>query len=75
MTDPIGILATGSYLPPTVKPVADVFRDEDIPSEALSTDVDFRNDIGIDTVHVAGELTATTPATPSGPPTPSTPAA
>ena len=54
----IGILAASYYLPPNRKPVADIFRDEEIPQEKLAADVDFQRDIGIEAVHVSGEVSA-----------------
>jgi 3-oxoacyl-[acyl-carrier-protein] synthase-3 len=58
MSAPIGILAAAYYLPPRRKPVADVFRDEAIPTEPLAANVDFKADIGIEAVHIAGDETA-----------------
>ena len=55
MNDSIGILSAAYFLPPHTKSVADVFRDEEIPAEPLAADVDFQRDIGIDTVHLAGD--------------------
>jgi 3-oxoacyl-[acyl-carrier-protein] synthase-3 len=58
MSEPtIGILSAAYYLPPETKSVADVFRDENIPDTPLAIDVDFRRDIGIETVHLAGSET------------------
>jgi len=54
----IGIVAASYYLPPGRKPVADIFRDEEIPAERLAANVDFQKDIGIEAVHVAGKETA-----------------
>lgn len=54
----IGILSSGYYLPPMKKSVADIFRDEEIPTEPLAADVDFQRDIGIESVHVAGSESA-----------------
>jgi len=51
-----GILGSATYLPPTRKPIEEVFRDEPLPSEALAADVDFQRDIGIDAVHLGGDL-------------------
>ncbi len=56
MEPTLGILSAAYYLPPTRKQVADVFRDEELPSESLAVDIDFERDIGIDTVHMADEL-------------------
>lgn len=58
MNPKIGILSAAYYLPPTRKTVADIFRDEDISAEPLAADVDFKRDIGIEAVHVAGEASA-----------------
>src|ERR1700739_4318213 len=54
----IGIVAASYYLPPKRKSVADIFRDEEIPAEALAANVDFQRDIGIEAVHMACEETA-----------------
>jgi 3-oxoacyl-[acyl-carrier-protein] synthase-3 len=43
------------YLPAHTKRIEDVFRDEAIPTEPLAAKVDFRRDIGIETVHVASD--------------------
>jgi 3-oxoacyl-[acyl-carrier-protein] synthase-3 len=58
MNTPVGILAAAYFLPPARKPVAEVFRDEEIPDVKLATDVDFRRDIGIEAVHVAAGSSA-----------------
>ena len=55
---PIGILSAAYYLPPTKKTVREIFRDEDIPSESLAANVDFQRDIGIESVHVAADESA-----------------
>ena len=55
MSDRFGILSSAYYLPPSQKTVADIFRDEEIPTEPLDANVDFQADIGIDRVHVAGD--------------------
>lgn len=55
MEEPIGILACDYYLPPRTKDLEDVFLDEPIPSDALTTNVDFRRDIGIERVHLGGD--------------------
>jgi 3-oxoacyl-[acyl-carrier-protein] synthase-3 len=55
----IGMLSSGYYLPPTQKTRDEVFRDEDLPSEPFSPEIDFHGDIGIDTIHVAGDVSAT----------------
>lgn len=49
----IGIVASGSYLPPERKPLDAVLRDEEVPTEGLALDVDFGADIGIEAVHLA----------------------
>jgi 3-oxoacyl-[acyl-carrier-protein] synthase-3 len=54
----IGIMAASYYLPPTKKSLADIFRDEEMPTEPLAASVDFKRDIGIEAVHVAGKETA-----------------
>jgi len=55
MNTSIGILAAAYYLPPTKKTAADIFRDEELPTESLAANVDFKRDLGIDAVHVAAE--------------------
>lgn len=55
MTAGIGILSAAYYLPPRTKRIADVFRDEVIPTEKLAAHVDFQRDIGIEQVHLAGD--------------------
>jgi 3-oxoacyl-[acyl-carrier-protein] synthase-3 len=52
---PIGILSSAYYLPPTRKTTAEIFRDEDIPTEPLAIDIDFQRDIGIEAVHMAAD--------------------
>ncbi|CAN5531394.1 ketoacyl-ACP synthase III [soil metagenome] len=59
MNTGIGIVGASYYLPPKKKAVADIFQDEEIPTEALAANVDFKRDIGIDAVHLASEETAT----------------
>ncbi len=59
MNTGIGIVGASYYLPPKRKAVSDVFRDEQIPAEALAANVDFQRDIGIEAVHLAGDETAT----------------
>lgn len=54
MKSQIGILAEAYYLPPTVKDIDAVFRDEDVPTDPLAGDLDFHRDIGIEAIHVAG---------------------
>src|SRR5687768_7389595 len=51
----IGILSAAYYLPPATKTIAEVFRDEAIPTAALAIGVDFQRQIGIERVHMAGE--------------------
>jgi 3-oxoacyl-[acyl-carrier-protein] synthase-3 len=58
MNTAIGILAASYYLPPKKKTLADIFQDEEMPSEPLAANVDFKRDIGIEAVHVAGDETA-----------------
>ncbi|HEY7099300.1 MAG TPA: 3-oxoacyl-[acyl-carrier-protein] synthase III C-terminal domain-containing protein [Terriglobales bacterium] len=58
MNTNIGIHAANYYLPPQKKALADIFNDEEMPSEALAAAVDFKTDIGIEAVHVAGQETA-----------------
>jgi 3-oxoacyl-[acyl-carrier-protein] synthase-3 len=58
MSAPIGILSAAYYLPPTVKAIDDVFGDEDVPTDPLAGDLDFQRDIGIESVRVAGDETA-----------------
>lgn len=58
LTTPIGIMAAAYYLPPTRKSVSAIFDDESIPAEPLAANVDFRRDIGIEAVHLAGEASA-----------------
>jgi 3-oxoacyl-[acyl-carrier-protein] synthase-3 len=59
MDTSIGIVAASYFLPPKRKAVVDIFRDEEIPTEPLASNVDFKRDIGIEAVHVAGDETAT----------------
>ena len=59
MTTGIGIVGASYYLPPKRKAVADIFRDEQIPTEPLAANVDFQRDIGIEAVHLAGDESAT----------------
>jgi 3-oxoacyl-[acyl-carrier-protein] synthase-3 len=58
MNTNIGIHAANYYLPPQKKSLADIFRDEEMPSEPLAANVDFKKDIGIEAVHVAGSESA-----------------
>src|ERR1041385_1146269 len=55
----IGILEATYYLPPTKKTLAQVFEDEEKPTETFAANVDFEKDIGIDALHVAKNETAT----------------
>ncbi len=58
MDGQIGILAEAYYLPPTRASIDEVFGVEDVPTDALAGGLDFRRDIGIESIHVAGEETA-----------------
>src|SRR5215831_5006711 len=58
MNTNIGIHAANYYLPPRKKSLEEIFRDEEMPTEPLAAKVDFKKDIGIKAVHVAGEETA-----------------
>ena len=58
MNQNIGILEASYYLPPTKKTLAQVFEDEEKPTETFAANVDFENDIGIDALHVAKNETA-----------------
>jgi 3-oxoacyl-[acyl-carrier-protein] synthase III len=58
----IGILEAAYYLPPTRKPLGEVFRDEKQAEVPLAANVDFQRDIGIEAVHVAGEESASSVA-------------
>lgn len=51
----IGILSSGYYLPPERKSVVEIFRDEELPEGSPAAGVDFRRDIGIEAVHLAGD--------------------
>ncbi len=59
MNTDVGIVGASYYLPKGRKLVSDVFRDEEIPAERLAANVDFQSDIGIESVYVAGEESAT----------------
>jgi len=59
MSTGIGIVGASYYLPPKKKAVTDIFRDEQIPTEPLAANVDFQRDIGIESVHVASDESAT----------------
>src|ERR1044072_8508011 len=54
----IGIFEANYYLPSTKKTLAQVFEDEEKPTESFAANVDFEKDIGIDALHVAKEETA-----------------
>src|SRR2546430_17366519 len=58
MNQNIGILEANYYLPPTKKTLAQVFEDEEKPTETFAANVDFEKDIGIDALHVAKNETA-----------------
>jgi len=55
VSETLGILASAYYLPPGTKTAAEVFSDEPLTAESIFEEIDFEKDIGIDTVHVAGE--------------------
>src|SRR5437016_2246514 len=54
----IGIFEANYYLPATKKALSQVFEDEEKPTATFAANVDFKRDIGIEAVHVAGEETA-----------------
>jgi 3-oxoacyl-[acyl-carrier-protein] synthase-3 len=58
MNPTIGIHAANYYLPPQKKALSDIFRDEEMPTAPLAANVDFKADIGIEAVHVAGAESA-----------------
>src|SRR6266542_1386763 len=58
MNTNIGIFEASYYLPPTKKTLAQVFEDEEKPTETFAANVDFQKDIGIDALHVAKNETA-----------------
>lgn len=60
MTDipDIGLRGMACFLPPTRKAVADIFRDENISADREIAGVRFTEALGIETVHVAGDLMA-----------------
>src|SRR5215475_1194114 len=58
MNQNIGILEASYYLPSTKKTLAQVFEDEEKPTETFAANVDFEKDIGIDALHVAKKETA-----------------
>jgi 3-oxoacyl-[acyl-carrier-protein] synthase-3 len=58
MNHHIGIFEANYYLPPTTKPLSQVFADEEKPTAAFDANVDFEKDIGIDALHVAKDETA-----------------
>lgn len=51
----IGILSAAYYLPARRKAVEEVFRDEAVPTEPFAAGIDFQQDIGIESVHLADE--------------------
>jgi 3-oxoacyl-[acyl-carrier-protein] synthase-3 len=58
MNGNIGIMAASYYLPPTKKPIAEIWRDEEKPTQELAASIDFNRDIGIEVIHMAGKETA-----------------
>ena len=58
MRTDIGVFEASYYLPPTKKPLSQVFEDEEKPSDTFAANVDFERDIGIDALHVAAQETA-----------------
>src|SRR6266487_4110422 len=58
MNTNIGIFEANYYLPPTKKTLAQIFEDEEKPTEAFAANVDFEKDIGIEALHVAKNETA-----------------
>ena len=59
MNQNIGIFEANYYLPPTKKPLSQIFSDEEKPTAVFDANVDFEKDIGIDALHVAsGESAA-----------------
>ena len=53
MNATIGIFEANYYLPSTKKTLAQVFEDEEKPTESFAANVDFEKDIGIDALHGA----------------------
>lgn len=59
MNQSIGIFEANYYLPPTKKPLSQIFIDEEKPTAGFDANVDFEKDIGIDALHIAsGESAA-----------------
>jgi 3-oxoacyl-[acyl-carrier-protein] synthase-3 len=58
MNASIGILEANYYLPETKKTLAQIFEDEEKPTETFAAGVDFEKDIGIEALHVAKKETA-----------------
>ena len=58
MNHNIGIFEANYYLPPTRKPLSQVFADEEKSTAVFDANVDFEKDIGIDALHVAKDETA-----------------
>src|ERR1043165_1098159 len=58
MNPTIGILEANYYLPPTKKPLSQVFADEEKSTEVFDANVDFERDIVIDALHVAANESA-----------------
>ncbi len=52
----IGIAAQAYFLPPEKRSVEQIFANEDIPFGTLAKNIDFKRDIGIQEVHVSGDL-------------------
>src|SRR5262245_59782330 len=55
MNSEIGILSMAYHLPERKKSVKAVFQDEAISTERLAANVDFQNDIGIESIHLASD--------------------
>ncbi len=58
MNHNIGIFEANYYLPPTRKPLSQVFADEEKSTAVFDANVDFEKDIGIDALHVAKDESA-----------------
>jgi 3-oxoacyl-[acyl-carrier-protein] synthase III len=54
----IGIFEANYYLPPTRKPLSQVFADEEKSTAVFDANVNFEKDIGIDALHVAANESA-----------------
>jgi len=54
----IGIMAASCYLPPTKKPIAQIWEQEEKPTAQFAAGVNFERDIGIEVIHMAGKQTA-----------------